>query len=326
MIVAVFSSFNDIHDFFKELEGSMEHSVYFLSWDNYEEQIKKMPVDTLFYIDIRNFNKNRIAELLDCFSLLEDKKYGIIDPDAIISDVSRLFHNGTVDYISKSVFESGFSPIRLKVVSRYIISREFDPEPVMEIFDDNAELSGENWTDVITGRNYLFGMLFAEVDDHQQWKLKLGSEKYEHFMRSFYNILNSIVEPIMGRFWMWSDTGGIVLFPFNGKNCEIIKSTFRLFLNRLLISIENPDFDIGMTYHFVIHIGETIYEDRGFTSELISDSINSIFHIGNSFAESDSLYLTEEAEKFIPLRLREFFKDQGMFEGRHIKKMRKVHR
>jgi len=325
MIVAVFSSFSDIHMFFKELEASMEHSIYYLGWENYEDQIRKMPADTLFYVDIRNFKKDKISELIDCFSLLEEKNYGVIDPDGFIHDIGRLFHNGAVDYIGKNIFEYGFSSIRLKIVNRYILAREYDPEPVMEIFDENAELSGDNWTSVVTGKNYTFGMLFAEVDDHQQWKLKLGSEKYEHFMRSFYNILNSIVEPIMGRFWMWSDTGGIVLFPFNGRNCEIIKSTFKLFLNRHLISIENPDFDIGMTYHFVIHIGETIYEDRGFTSELISDSVNSIFHIGNQFAERDSLYLTEEAEKFIPLRLREFFEDQGMFEDRHIKRMKTVH-
>jgi hypothetical protein len=325
MIVAVFSSFQDIHGFFSEIDASMEHSIYYLNWDEYEDQIRTMPSETLFYIDIRNFKKEKVAELIDCFSLLEEKNYGIIDPDSSISDVGRLFHNGAVDYINKHVFEGKYSAIRLKIVNRYILARDFDPEPVMEIYDDNAELSGQNWTNVVTGKNYLFGMLFAEVDDHLKWKLNLGSEKYEHFMRSFYNILNTIVEPIMGRFWMWSDTGGIVLFPFNGKNCEIITSAFKLFLNRHLISIENPDFDIGMTYHFVIHIGETIYEDRGFTSELISDSVNSIFHIGNQFSEKDSFYVTEEAEKFIPLRLREYFEDRGMFEGRHIKKMKKVH-
>ena len=325
MIVAVFSSFNDIHRFFEEIDSSMEHSIYYLDWDGYEEHLRKMPVETLFYIDIRNFKKDKISELIDCFSLLEEKHYGIIDPDSVINDVGRLFHNGAVDYVSKKVFESGYSSIRLKIVNRYILSREYEPEPVMEIFEDKSELSGENWTCVETGRNYTFGMLFAEVDDHQQWKLRLGSEKYEQFMRSFYNILNSIVEPIMGRFWMWSDTGGIVLFPFDGKNCRIIKAAFEMFLNRHIISTENPDFDLGMTYHFVIHIGETIYEDRGFTSELISESVNSIFHIGNHYSEKDSLYITEEAEKFIPLRLREFFDDQGMFEGRHIKKMKKVH-
>ncbi len=326
MIIAAFSSFNDIHDFFSEIDSSMEHSIYYLSWDNYEKQIRKMPSETIFYIDIRNFKKEKVVELIDCFSLLEEKKYAIIDPDSIISDIVRLFHNGAVDYIGKDVFEKGFFPIRLKVVNRFIISKEAAPEPVLEIYDDKVELSGENWTNVITGRNYKFGMLFAEIDDSTGLKLKLGSDQFESFMRSFYNNLNSIVEPIMGRFWMWSDSGGILLFPFDGKNCDMIKSAFQLFLNRQIISSRTPDFNVDMTYHFVIHIGETIYEDRGFTSELISDSVNSIFHIGNHFTEKDSLYITEEAEKYIPLRLREFFIDVGMFEGRHIKKMKKVHR
>lgn len=325
MIVAVFSSQPDIHDLFKQIESSMEHSVYFLDWENYEDHIRKMPEETFFYIDIRKFKKDKIVEMIDCFSLLEEKNFGVIDPEGLISDIGRLFHNGAADYIGEKVFKSSLTPIRLKIINRYLLAREHDPEPVMEIYDDNAELSGDNWTNVQTGRNYTFAMLFAEVDDHSRWKLKLGSEKYEHFMRSFYNILNDVVEPQLGRFWMWSDTGGIVLLPFNGKSLEIVVSTFRLFMNRHLISTENPDFDIGMTYHLVIHIGETIYEDRGFTSELISDSVNSLFHIGNNFAEKDSLYITAEAEKFIPLKLREFFVDQGMFEGRHIKRMKKVH-
>ena len=114
MIVAVFSSFNDIHNFFAELDASMEHSIYYLSWEDYEEQIRKMPSETLFYIDIRNFKKDKISELIDCFSLLDEKNYGIIDPDAIINDIGRLFHNGAVDYVSKNVFESGFTPIRFE--------------------------------------------------------------------------------------------------------------------------------------------------------------------------------------------------------------------
>jgi hypothetical protein len=325
VIVAVLSSGQDVHRFFAEIELSMEHSLYYIPPEDYENEIRKLPAETLFYIDIRDFRKDKISELIDCFSLLEEKNFGIIDPEGVLSDVGRLFHNGASDYISGSVFEAPFSPIRLKIVNRYILARETQPEPVMEIFDEKVELSGSNWTAVETGRNYTFGMLFAEVDDYSQWKVKLGSEQYEHFMRSFYTILNNVVEPLMGRFWMWSDTGGIVLFPFDGKNLGIIKEAFRLFMNRQIISTENPDFDIGMTYHLVIHVGETIYEDRGFTSELISDSVNSIFHIGNNFAKRDSLYITEKAEKFIPLRLREFFMDKGMYEGQHIKKMKKIH-
>lgn len=326
MILAVFSSHPDIHEFFSEIDASLEHSIYFFQWEHYEENLKKMPADTLFYIDIRNFKKDRISEMIDVFSLLEERNFGVIDPDGMISDVARLFHNGASDFVSARVFEKHFSPIRLKIVSRYIHSRDIETDPVMEVYDEKAELSGSNWTNVIAGKNYTFGMLFAEADDHSQWKIKLGTEKYEQFMRSFYTILNNVVEPVMGRFWMWSDTGGIVLFPFDGKNLSIITEAFRLFMNRHIVSSENPDFDIGMTYHLVIHVGESIYEDRGFTSELISDSVNSLFHIGNNYSDKDSLYITEEAEKFIPLRLREYFIDQGMYEGRHIKRMKKVHR
>ena len=123
---------------------------------------------------------------------------------------------------------------------------------------------------------------------------------------------------------MSMDSGLVVLFPFDGKRCSAILTCFRMMLDRNIISAEDISFNALISYRIALHIGNTVYRKRGDTGGIISDSINSIFHLGQKYAESGNFYITQDAFSFIPKGLSDYFVPAGIYEGRRIMQMRTI--
>jgi hypothetical protein len=96
-----------------------------------------------------------------------------------------------------------------------------------------------------------------------------------------------------------------------------------LMLNQRLISAEEFCYDFLVSFRVALHIGNTVYQLRGDTGTIVSDSINSIFHLGQKFAEPGSLYLTEDVRPLLPAGLEKSFVSEGIYEGREILRMRR---
>ena len=71
-----------------------------------------------------------------------------------------------------------------------------------------------------------------------------------------------------------------------------------------------------------LHIGRTVYESRGNTGKIVSDTVNFMFHLGQKYLKSQNLFLTEAIVPFLPEGLRECFTGVGTFEGVEIHRMR----
>jgi len=93
-------------------------------------------------------------------------------------------------------------------------------------------------------------------------------------------------------------------------------------LDRNIISAEDIGFNIPLSYRISLHIGNTVYKNRGDTGHIVSDTINSVFHIGQKYAGPGGFYVTQEIFPFIPKGLDAYFIPAGVFEGREIRRMR----
>ena len=149
----------------------------------------------------------------------------------------------------------------------------------------------------------------------EEWKKKSGRAHIDKILDIFHRHIEKTFVPYGGKIWMWMNHGGLVLFPFNGENCTFLEACLRLVLNRRIISIEEYGYNTLITYKMAVHIGNTIYKTRGETGEIISDSINFLFHIGKKYAEKERFYVTESVKPFMPQGLAELFKQNGDFEG-----------
>ena len=106
--------------------------------------------------------------------------------------------------------------------------------------------------------------------------------------------------------------------------CAANQIPFRMMLERNIISAEDIGFNTLLSYRIVLHICNTIYRKRGDTGDIVSDSINSIFHLGQKYAEPGNFYATQDVFSFIPKGLSDYFVPAGIYEGRKIMQMRTI--
>lgn len=250
---------------------------------------------------------------------------GYIDSKGSLIDIAGLFHQSAADYIGKALLKDGVEVKRLKSVIEY--GETLLPvveEEVITAAQKDYILSGDSWKGIKSGREYTFCFMFIEMDNQRELKQSFGAQNLEKVINKFHDYIAHIVAPINGKIWMWMDFGGLILMPFDGEKCDAILASMKLMMYRGIFSVEDFDYDMIFSFRIALHIGNTIFESRGDTGEIISDSINSIFHLGQKYAKPGNLYLTEDIKKFIPHGLEKNFLDDGTYEGREILRMRKL--
>jgi hypothetical protein len=161
-------------------------------------------------------------------------------------------------------------------------------------------------------------MLFAHLDDTTIRRDTLSSQRLEKTTRLFRDLLEQHVDPFGGKIWIWRDSGGLVLFPFDGSISAGIVPALRMHLNRRLMAVEEFSASSEVSFRLVHHIGSTEYRPAGRTGEVVSDAVNIIFHIGDRFASPGSFVATDTSLHFATAKLRRLFRASETFEGRRL--------
>ncbi len=298
----------------------------------------------LAYVDVAGRSSRSLGAVLRRLESQPGVLAAVIDADGALEDPAQLLRGGAVDYLGPAQLAAGVDPRRLRDVMRWAAllrpaaaARGSDPNPPAYAVGQPsrraaaalqrpaaaaAELSGSDWTAVRSGREYTFTLMFIEMDNQEALRRDHGSESLAKFQQTFHDTVAALAAPAAGRPWMWSDFGGVLLFPFNGKRCDAVVTGFRLVLNRKLLAIEMYDFEIVPSYRIALHIGATTYHARGETGRIVSDSVNTIFHLGQKFTQPGDFCMTEAVVPFVPAGIRQYFAPVGAFEGHDIWRMR----
>ncbi|MCX7680082.1 MAG: hypothetical protein N2316_12825 [Spirochaetes bacterium] len=296
-----------------------DEDVEWMPVSELKKKIETIPTGSLVYVDIFSLSDvetNKIIKLLEKRSHI---LWGIVDEKNAIKDPAELFHRGAVDYIGKEVIKLPLTSSRIRRISAFkniAVQKEFD-KGVMQF---QYIPSGSDWSNVKEGEEYTFCMMFFELDHQLQLKKNSSEQQIKERSQIVHDFLEKMIKPINGKIWMWSQFCGIVLIPFDGKSCDVILTAVRMWLNRTIISIEECKLGLKISFRIVLHIGNTVYRERGNTGTIVSDSINSLFHLGQKFAKAGELLLTEEVTRFIPAGIKDLFVDAGMYERRNIYK------
>jgi hypothetical protein len=70
------------------------------------------------------------------------------------------------------------------------------------------------------------------------------------------------------------------------------------------------------------HLGEVSWRERA-TGTLVSEALNSVFHLGQQFVPAGSFHVTDDVRALAGGPMRSFFVPAGQFEGRGIWRMRR---
>jgi len=290
------------------------------------KKLKEAEPGSLVYIDLSGLDSKDVSKELRSLSRQSDVFYGVVDPAGIINDVAGLFHDGAVDYVDKNTLREGITLKRLNQVTRYLSEvRNLDLDEVNRAGavqpSQHYISSGRDWKNIVDGREYTFCFMYIELDDSVEMERKYGRKTLSSALSSFRRFIESAIRPFNGRVWIWSGIGGIILFPFDLRSSDALKCGFRIMLIKTLYDVEESVFPNFLSFRTALHIGNTIYQKED-TGNIISDSLNYIFHLGQQFAEKGNFYITEEVLLISHSAFLEYFVDEGEYEGRKIFRMR----
>jgi hypothetical protein len=321
MKIIIFSNTKNIEKSFAGLVKNKSNLLQVSPAAELKKTIKKIPGGSLVYADISSFSTAEAPQALKLLAKLEESSYAVIDPKGSVTDIAELFHNGAADYINAPLLKKGIPMKRLDEIMKF--KKIKAPDEKLKALKKDYILSGNDWKKIQVGKEYTFCFLLVELDNKSELK-GTGPEQFNRITTAFRQYIEGMVAPVNGKIWMWMDFGGLVLFPFDGKKCDAIETAFRIMINRKLMSAVMVQLDINLTYRIALHVGNTIYKTKGETGTIISDSINSVFHLGQKYTEQGCFYMTEEAFIMTPAGLMNMFVPAGKYEGRNILRMRKI--
>ncbi len=320
MEIHIYSNSRAIEKAFAGVKKAKDIVLRYQPASQLKKSAKNAPKNSLIYADISSFPKAEAAQVLKSLSKLEDQLTGIIDPKGSIADVAGLFHDGAADYLGADCLKNGLTAKRL---ARILEFKKIEKDDSAELARKNYIPSGGGWKNIRAGQEYTFCFMMVELDNKADLKA-LPVEDFNRITRAFHAYLEDTVSPLDGKIWMWMDFGGLILFPFDGKKVHAIDAAFRLMVGRRLMSAEIVHLDIALSFRIAMHIGNTVYKTRGDTGTIISDSINSVFHLGQKFAEPGGFYLTNDIFIYAPSGIMNIFVPAGEYEGRSILRMKRI--
>jgi hypothetical protein len=177
------------------------------------------------------------------------------------------------------------------------------------------------WQDIKLGKKYTFEIMFIELDEREEMEKRYGSKNLHAALQVFRKYIERNVNAYRGKIWIWSRYGGIILFPFGVNESSSVICAFRMVMYKFLHDAEESHFPNFISFRIAAHIGSLVYQEKN-KGEVVSDSLNSVFHLGQEFTEPGNCSLTEEIFRYAPEVIKSYFKQAGSFEGRTIYKMR----
>ncbi|HOT46743.1 MAG TPA: hypothetical protein PLM53_18940 [Spirochaetota bacterium] len=321
MKIAVFSNTKNIEKSFAGAVKGKKHTLQVSPASELKKSSKSVPRGSLIYADLSSFKKTEVPQVIKLLAKLEGIPFGIMDPKGAVADVADLFHNGASDYLDAALLKKGVDQKRIDRILDFKNIEVVDEK--LTAAKKNYILSGPDWKNIKQGQEYTFYFLFIELDNKNALK-GLAPELQSDITETFRRYVEETIAPMNGRIWMWMNFGGLVLFPYNGKQCDVIEAALRLMVNRKLMSAESIQLDINLSYRIAMHVGNTVYKSKGDTGSIVSDSINSVFHLGQKYTEPNNFFLTDDIFMLIPSRLMNYYVPAGEYEGRNIFRLKHI--
>ena len=302
---------------FSAIASSRKWKLDILSVQMLKSSLKNGPGSDLILIDHASLDDEEKKKTVKAVKR-SGYAAGIIDRKSEIDDPALLLMCG-IDYIGAKLLKQGIKVDRLDRAMEFFIERS--PQKAETVPTEKLK-TVDSWKKIKAGGDYAFSMLFTEISFPVELKKKSGQKHLEGLKKTFEEVVRRESQRNDGRIWIWNEYGGLILFPFDGSSTAAVLTGVRLLLNRLLISIEDFGMHSSVSIRAAVHVGNLTYNGRGKTGTIISDSINSIFHLGTSFTNADNLCITEETMRFLPERLAELFHPAGEYEDREIFRLR----
>jgi class 3 adenylate cyclase len=290
--------------------------------DELRSSLPRLAGAALVYLDVRGLTERERSKALASLAGQPGVAFGVYDPTGLMKDPAAAFHAGAVDYLGKGVPLEALGAKRRAAIDAYaerlgVGQPEADEE---EAEEEASSTAADAWADVTPGREHRFALLYVEVDGSEEMKKRYEPENLSAAMNTFRAYIEGIARPHGGRLWMWSRFGGLVLFPLGDGRCQAAVCCLKIMLSSILYDMEESPLPGRLCFRLALSVGHTVYRE-GDTGRIVSDAINSIFHLGQRCAKPGQCVCTAEAVDLAPPQLRPLFVPSGQFEGKRVLRM-----
>jgi class 3 adenylate cyclase len=276
----------------------------------------------LVYLDVRGLSDKERGRALS--EIVKNPKvcFGVLDPMGTVKDIAALFHAGAVDYVGKKLTLAAFTAKRAAAVAAYARNANGGQDGAGKGKGQTPVTApvSDGWLDIVPGREHRFAFLFVEVDDAEELKKRHEPENLAGAMETFRGFVERVVLQHGGRLWMWGRFGGLALFPLHDSTSAAPLCGLRIILSRVFYDVEESLLPGRLVFHLALSVGTTVYQ-KGDTGRIVSDGVNSIFHLGRKYTQPGQFLLTAEAGELAPPALRAYLVPAGSFEGSRIMRM-----
>ena len=287
-----------------------------------KKALPSLEMAPLVYLDVQSLAEKERSRLLALIAANPKVRFSVLDPTGGVEDVASLFHCGAVDYIGKRMAVKS-PPVRRRsaplVYARRVGAGNGQTALPDLPLDTKAEMN-DGWAKIRPGREHSFAFLFIEVDETDALKRRYEPENIAGAMVTFREFIERIVRQHGGRLWMWSRFGGLALFPLYERAPFALICGLRILLSSVFYDHEKSLLPRRLSFHMALSVGTTVYKD-GDTGKIVSDAVNSIFHLGRRFTGPGQFVITADAHELAPPQLRGFFPAAGSYEGQRIHRM-----
>ncbi len=307
---------------FKYFAGRGAPDVEIRPLKELKKALPSLEMAPLVYLDMQGLAEKEKSRLLALISANPKVRFSILDPTGGIEDVASLFHCGAVDYIGKRMVLT--SPPAKRRSAPFVYARRIgaggdETAAANAPLDAQAEISN-GWAEIEPGQEHSFAFLFIEVDQAEELKKRYEAENLAGAMATFREFIERIVKEHGGRLWMWARFGGLALFPLHERTPFAPMCGLRILLSSVFYDYEESLLPGRLSFRMALSVGTTVYKD-GDTGKIVSDAVNSIFHLGRRFTGPGQFLITADAHELVPAQLRGFFQAAGSYEGRRIHRM-----
>lgn len=321
MLIEVFTDNKNIVGMFSNLQKNNSFIISIRDKATIGAALQKVPPLSVVYIDITSLDEGEVKTYMD--PILKNQMHwcGLIDPKGEIANIGTLFHNGYADYISKKELKQPIEPERIHKLMEFKACNISDHLLKDNALSLNIINSPSNWEMIREGAEYTFVMLYLRLDHTSTLKMKYGYQFTDKLTNTFFDYFQKVIENINGKLWTKSINQGLFLIPYSPDEMNALLATYRLMLNKLIISGEILGAPELLDYTIILHLGNVDYLPQDLSGRAVSDSLNFLYHAANEKVAPGSLYVTDRLYEYIPKEIADLFEEIGNFEGHELKKL-----
>ena len=294
--------------------------------------------EDIAYIDISGFPAADLKKTLaQIKKVCKDTHWGIIDPKGYVKDIAELFYEGACDYLGPGLLKSSKALDVKRFKDALQLHKGNDAagsgsgseanDRLYEgggLFKSGIKLPAASafpgWKKMTTGKTMPFYLLYCSLQGKTALDSRLDDKTLNQIHKRFVSLLSEKMQKGDGLLWINTGRDCLFLFPPRAKCVEAaMKACIGMIVSAPLYVLETFGISIPANFIFAIHYGSVTYKPPGKTGTIVSDAVNSIFHLGAKKSEPGRLTISGELpDASVPAVLEDLFVPAGEYEGRKI--------